>query len=119
MPGGRLVEKKQLRLVQHRAAKRQPLLPSAREFSRKPIKIRPETVQLDDFIHAPLQPIGGQAVNAPIEREILVDRQIVVQTELLRHVADAFAHFFRMRANVEPFDLRRAAGKRQQDRSAF
>ena len=47
---GRFVEEEQLWLVQHGAAKRHPLLPSARKFPREAIKIRPESVQLNDLL---------------------------------------------------------------------
>ena len=47
--------------------------------------------------------VGRQAVDAAVELQILCDGQIVVETEFLRHVADALADAFGVGANVETF----------------
>src|ERR1700676_494657 len=103
---GRLIEEKQFGLMEHGAAQREALLPATGKLGGQAIQIRPKAVELDDFSDATLEAIGRQTIDAAIELKIFRDGQIVVQAELLRHVADALAYFFRVRAHVEAFDLR-------------
>ena len=90
--------------MQHGAAEREALLPSAGQLCGQAIEVGAEAVELDDFVHAALEAIGGQAVDAAVEGEIFFDGQIVVEAEFLRHVADALADFFGVGADVEIFD---------------
>ena len=77
------------------------------------IQIRLEAVELDNLFKAALEARGLEAVNAAIELQILRDGQIVVQAEILRHVADSLADSFRIGADIEPFDVSLAATERQ------
>jgi len=70
----------------------QALLPSAGKLGGETIEIRLQTVELDDFIHAALEPVGRQAVDAAVELKIFGDGEIVVETEPLRHIADVLTH---------------------------
>jgi len=63
--------------------------------------------------------IVGEAVNAAVEREIFRDGQIGIQTEILRHVADVFAHRFRILAHINAQDRSFATRERQQTREHF
>src|SRR6202008_1139569 len=45
----RLIEEQELRLVQHGAAERETLLPSAGKFGGEAIEVRAEAVGVDDF----------------------------------------------------------------------
>src|SRR5882757_9833682 len=60
-------------------------------------------VELDNFIDAALQARGLQAVDAAVELQVFRDGQVVVETEILRHVADVLADRFGIGADVEAF----------------
>src|SRR6266404_5332134 len=81
--GGRLVKKQELGFVEHGAAEGEALLPSAGKLGGETIEIGLKTVELDDFVHAALQPVGRQAVDAAVELKIFGDGEIVVETETL------------------------------------
>src|SRR5882762_9040090 len=112
--GGRFVEKKELRFMKHRAAEGQALLPSAGELRGQTVQVGAEAVDLNDFFDAALQARGFEAVNSPIELQVFRDGEVVIQTEVLRHVADAFPYGFGVRANVDAFDACLAAAQRQE-----
>src|SRR5688572_23689847 len=103
---GRLIEEEHLGLMGRRAGERQPLLPPAAERSRELIAplLEAEVPQLCCDALRPRRP--AQAVNGPIELHVLHDRQVVVQTELLRHVADAPTDPFGIGSDVDAGDLR-------------
>ena len=81
--GGRLVQKKQFWLVQHRATECQPLFPSSGKLCGKPVQIRIEAIHLNDFVHPVFKTLRIQTVNASVKRQIFGDRQIRVQAEIL------------------------------------
>ncbi len=58
--------------------------------------------------------LAGEPIGAGEEVEVLGDRQLAVERELLRHVADALARRGARRAQVDAGDAQRAAGRRQQ-----
>src|SRR5690349_21694548 len=70
---------------------------------------RSEAVELDDFLDAAFEAGRIEAVNAAVELQIFCDGEVEIQAEILRHVADALAHFFGVLAHVQPFDSRGAA----------
>src|SRR5467141_2175851 len=116
---GGLVEKKERRLMQHGAAESKALLPATGKLRGQAIQIGCEAVELDNFIDAALQARGLQAVDAAIELQVFRDGQIVVEAEVLRHVADALAHGFRFGPHVETFDPGRSSTERQKSREHF
>src|SRR5580704_855941 len=61
---GGLVEEKKCRLVQHGAAESEALLPAAGKLRGQAIQIGCEAIELDNFIDAPLQARGLEAVDA-------------------------------------------------------
>src|SRR5882757_7962613 len=81
--GGGLIKKQELGFVEHGAAECEALLPSAGKLSGETIEIGLKTVELDDFVHAALQAIRRQAVDAAVELKIFGDGEIVVETETL------------------------------------
>src|SRR5437660_10606866 len=111
--GSGLIEEKKFRLVQHGAAESEALLPAAGELRGQAIQVRLEAVELDNLFKAALEARGLEAVNAAVELQILRDSQIVIETEVLRHVADSLADSFRIGADIEPFDVSLAATERQ------
>src|SRR5713226_8356654 len=116
---GGLVEEKKCRLVQHGAAEGEALLPATGKLRGQAIQIGCEAVDLDNFVDAALQARWLQAVNAAVELQVFRDGQIVVQAEVLRHVADALANGFGIGANVEAFDQGGTAAERQKAREHF
>src|SRR5262249_555713 len=53
------------------------------------------------------------AVDTTVERKIFDHGQIVVETEILRHVADALAHVFGIGLHVHAFHMRGPAAQRK------
>src|SRR5260370_26666539 len=81
--GSGLVEQQELRFVQHGAAEWQTLLPSAGKLRSEPAEVRAEAIELDDFVHASLQTLGRQTVDAAVELNIFHHHHIFVATESL------------------------------------
>src|SRR6266446_5208412 len=100
---GGLVEKEECGLMEHGAAESETLLPAARKLRGQAIQIGCEAVELDNFVDAALQARGLQAVDAAVELQVFRDGQVVVETEILRHVADVLADRFGIGADVEAF----------------
>ena len=87
--------------------------PPARSLAR--VFSRPDKPgHLDDELHARRDLVVAQAVQRAEEPDVLLDRQRLVQRELLRHVADAPLHFFRIAAHVDAIDHRRSRRRLQQ-----
>src|SRR5215470_13315108 len=101
---GRLVEEEEFRFVKHGAAERKALLPAAGKFSGKTSRVRTEAIELNDFVHAALQFVWRKAVDTAVKREIFENGQVVIETEILGHVADALADFLGAGAHVDAFD---------------
>ena len=84
-----LVEKEDGRLVQHGAAERQALLPSERKLRRHLAPVFGESGHAQHPVATRFEPGSGDVVEAGEEGDVLVDGEIAVQREELRHVADA------------------------------
>ena len=87
--GRGLVEEEDGRLVQDGAAKGEALLPAAREFggARMPVVLQPRHGEHPVLARGLL--IAGQAIDAAVEIDVLLDGEFVVEREPLAHVADA------------------------------
>ena len=112
--GGGLVEKEDGRPVQHRAAQRQALLPSARKRAGNEILLALEIGHLKRPFDAFLKIFRRNAVEPGEESQVFDHLEIVVERELLRHVADVLAHGFRFTANIVSGNLCAAGGGLQQ-----
>jgi hypothetical protein len=84
-PGGRLVQQQQARLVQHAGRQGQALLPAARETPGQLLLATRQPQPVQGLIHPPAALV--QAVDPGREVQVLADRQILVERELLGHVA--------------------------------
>src|SRR5690606_25941147 len=85
-PGGRLVEKEDLRIVQHGAGKRQTLLPAESQVAGKPAAPRRQAGHGQPAV-ALLDEAGPRhSVQAGKEPDVLLHGQVSVQREELRHV---------------------------------
>ena len=97
--GGRLVEEQQLRLVEQTRGEREPLLPAARQRTGELSRARGEAEPLEPFADPRLA--VAHRVDPGDELEVLGDREVLVQAELLRHVPDAPLDLGRGGADVE------------------
>src|SRR5207249_9231705 len=91
----RLDEEEDARLVHDRRAKRHALLPPARQAARQLTALALEARELEHPALAGRPPTRRHAVDAGEEVEVLVDGEVVVERELLRHVADLLPHALR------------------------
>ena len=89
---GRLVQKQHARLVQQRAHQRQLLLHAARKLSRRPLRetapCASSAAAARSALRAPVPGCRTDRSRTPCSRR----RQIAVQAEPLRHVADLILH---------------------------
>src|SRR5260370_2925244 len=109
-----LVEEKKRRLVQHGAAEGEALLPAAGKVRGQAVEIGVQAIELDDFIDAALQACRVEAVNPAVKLQVFCDCEVVIEAEILRHVADAFADGFGIGADVKAFDAAGTAAERQE-----
>ena len=80
---------------------------------------RPSRSAILQDVGAPLgELLVGQAVDAGVEAQVLVDGQVLEERELLRHVADVRAHLLGLGVDVVAHDLGAAAGRRRSCRTA-
>ena len=70
--------------------------------------------QSDQLIVALLKPRAAQAVKAAIELKVLVRRQLVVERELLRHVADEALDLLQLPRDIQAADPRLPAARLEQ-----
>src|SRR5436305_10384811 len=100
--------------MQHGAAERETLLPASRELGGEPLHVRCEPVRGDDRVHACTKSVRRKPIDTAIEREVLFDSEVVIQTELLRHVSNALAHEFGIGSYIDVIDARFAITEREQ-----
>src|SRR5690349_10749659 len=95
---GRLVEQQKLRIGQRAGAERKALLPSAREFAGK---LRLTVLEPEPVDHgAGRRRRMGKTIEARDEFQVLAHREILIETEALRHVADVMLDLVGLRADV-------------------
>jgi hypothetical protein len=95
----RRVQQQQLRIGQRAGAERQPLLPAAGEFAGKLLLAAVEADALDHVARGAA--CIGQAIEPRDELQILPHREILIEAEALRHVADLALDLVGVAANVE------------------
>src|SRR5512136_744568 len=100
--------------MKHGAAEGEALFPAAGKLRGQASQVRFEAVELDNFVDAAFQTHGVEAVDAAIEPQVFGDGEVIVETEILRHVTNALAHGFRFGAHVEAFDNSVTPAKRQE-----
>ena len=98
---GRLVQQQQLRRADQRAGEAQLLLHAARKLARQPIGERTERGHVHQLRKFFLSLVRGHTVQIGIQIHVFLDRQIFVQPEALRHVADSFLHLLRIGRDVD------------------
>ena len=99
-PGRRLIEEDQPGLVQQGTGQGQPLLPPAGERVRRASPGAAQAHPIDQLLLAMPRTGRRQPVDARVEVEVLLRRQVLVEGELLRHVPDPRAHGLRIAHRV-------------------
>ena len=109
--GGRLVEHEQLGVVDGRGGEREPLLPPARERPgpRAAVGDEPGVVEHRREPGAPATPPEPEDLGREVE--VLLDREILVEREVLGHVADRGAQALGVARHAVAEHLRRAGGR--------
>ena len=84
-----------------RATERQALFPAARQGAGQLALAAGQVRHRDQLGDAPPLLAGRQLIDAGVELEILLHRQVVVEREALRHVADPLLDRLRLARDVE------------------
>ena len=100
--------------MENGAAEGEALAPAAGKIARERRFAPVQAGHVEDELPPCRQPLAGEAVDSAEELDVLVDRQQLVERELLRHVADAAFDAFRILRDVDAADERGAAGRPQQ-----
>ncbi len=94
-PGGRLVEEKELRVVDERAREREPAFHAARERIDLRAPATRETGELEQRRDARLDLARRHAEVAAVDEQVLGDGEVGIEVVELRHDADPRARFAR------------------------
>ena len=111
---GRLVEEHDRRLVENGAAEREPLAPAGRERAGERALAAAKTGHVEHEGAPRGEPIRVEPVDAAEERDVLIDGQLLVEREALRHVADAALDALGIAVDVDAADERRPGRGPQQ-----
>jgi hypothetical protein len=84
-PYGRLIEKKDLGLMQNSSGDQETALHSAGQVSDLRLPLPPEPHIFQHFLNSFLPPLSGQSIKSAMKVEVLMDRQAFLQIYLLRH----------------------------------
>ena len=90
-PGGGLIEQEHVGLVQNGDGQGQPLLEPQGKLLRGGFEIGAEAEPIDEFVDPGAGTVAGKVEDTGVELEVLTDRELAVEGEGLRHVADALA----------------------------
>ncbi len=104
------------RLVQDGGAQSQPLPPAAGQLAREALLSSHQSRHLERPRLACGLPLLGDAVDAAVEVQVLLDGEILVEREPLGHVADDLLDRFALGPDVKPADPARSAGRGEQAR---
>ena len=98
---GGFVEQQQVRMVDHCRRQRQPLLLAAAHGTGPLPRQRRQFIGLQQRVQARRQRLASHAVNAPHKLQIFPGRQLVIEGELLGHVADPAPERFGLFRNAQ------------------
>src|SRR5580704_8182501 len=87
--------------MQNRAAESQTLLPSARKQPGHHVDLVRKAGHAQNVVLAFGAPRLCDTIDAAEEINVLADRQVVIQRELLRHIADVALDVLALGANIE------------------
>src|SRR5215216_5734482 len=87
--------------MHERACEREPLLPPARQRPRAATREIVNVSQVDYGLASPFQPLALQAIDVSVEIYVLPHGQVLIEAELLRHVANVLANFVSLFQYVE------------------
>src|SRR6185437_5304341 len=100
----RFIKKEHGGLMHQAAPQCQPLFPAARKASGQPVHVFLEFVRGDGFLDLLVQRLSSQLIGPPIEAEVLQYGEVVIQAELLAHVADPLTDCVALSPHVEAFN---------------
>jgi hypothetical protein len=103
--GRRLVQQQHQRVVDQRVRQAQALLHAAREALDVRVALRPEVHQVQEVADHPPPALGGNAVAAGEEVQVLPDLHVVVDPEAVRHEPEDATHVVGVPANRRARDL--------------
>ena len=112
----RLVEQQEPRRAQHGAGEPQLLLHAARERAGPAVGETGEIGERQQLLEGLLALPAHDAAQVGVEREVLQHRQVLVEAEALRHVADLLAQRARLRDRIEAAHAERPFRGREQAR---
>src|SRR5208337_1658445 len=110
----RLVENENGGRVQHRDGELKALLDAQRQAVRAGVDEGFQVVALEQLFEPGSDFLRRQMVELGVQLEILSDRQLAVEREGLRHIADVATGLHIVRAHRLAEQLARAAGRRQE-----
>src|ERR1019366_1453151 len=90
------------------------LPPAAGEQRGALIQIGLQVGEGDELVIALLERRAAQAVKAPIKAQVLMRRQLVVERELLGHIADEGLDALQVTRHIQPGDARLAVARLEQ-----
>src|SRR5262245_24128225 len=108
-----LVKVNNLRVVEHGATERETLLPSAGELAGKPVFVWLDGIALHGFFDFLLSFRVFEAVNLRVKAQVLEHREVVIEGELLAHIADAKLHFIGILSHIDAVDYAAAGSERE------
>ncbi len=100
--------------MHERAGERETLLDAAGKRAGVHVLLPGELEDLDDLLPPRRDLVGRHEVHLGEELDVLVDREVVVERELLRHVADARLHAVGVLHDVDAVDGGRSLARREQ-----
>ena len=110
----RFVEEEDFRPVHECRGHRQALLEAAGQLPGRQIRERRQIELLHGPIDALAAPAPAQAIGAGEEGEVLADRELPIEGEFLRDIADPLAGGSPRAGEVDAGDAQRSAGRGEQ-----
>jgi hypothetical protein len=74
--------------------------PSAGQLGRRFVLAAFQVRHVDDVLHPLFEPLAVQPIAAPVEQQVFLDAEVVVEREFLRHVPQACADAERLLTDV-------------------
>ena len=111
---GRLIQEQYRRVVDQRPGEAEALLQASRQCIDRLVTPVGETDQLEQVGRDFLTPGSRNPVASGVEIQVFGGRQLIVDTEEVRHIAQSIVHQVRMLDDVGPVHECPAAGRLEQ-----
>ncbi len=113
---GRFVEQQQLRIVQQNAGQAQPLLHAPRQVVDQRVDLVRQIGEGQHVVDEPVAVFFRQVIGGGEEMQILADREVFVEAEVIGHIADLAADGGRITADFDAVDFHPAEQRHLQRR---